>query len=1341
MLRRSRSVTLSVALLALLAPLTAAVSASAEDVGSPPTVAQKSAPVDSDDDSTLDAPDTTAAAEGAASTDEPVEDLSQRTETVTVLANPDGTFTSKQFATPVRIKRDGNWVDVDHNLTKKADGSWAPKASPVDVSINGGSAKEAARVTFDDGESLAVTWPADLPEPTIDGGVATYKLSDATDLIVAVTGSGVTTRLRLNEAPTAEDPVFTFGLRTDSVDVTESAGGLKVVDDEGNKVGGTSTLVAWDATTDDAGEPAKVVPLVADLDQVSRSGDITTHDLELTTPQGYLSDPDTEYPVTIDPDISDLGHIRDTWVREGDTEVHGSEYRLIVGKINAAANTNAAQSFIQFDNDKIAGKNVISAQLGLWQYYAYSCTDRRMNAYPVGAAWTSGMTYPSRPAVLSVGDSTYVLANRGASGCADGWTTLNVTNMAQAWADGQYTNNGIRLTADDPNYSSYERRFCSFNADTTTSCGTAARTPHLSVTYNSFPSTASTPTVQPTAQGATVTSTVADPDGGNVRGKIAVYSGSTVVAEGFTPYVASGQPATLSIGELAPGTYTTRAWSDDGSLTSASASAARTFTIAPRSVPVSAPTISGADTAATVDATVNDRFPSGAGSAVVVNASTPKILAEAIALSSALDRPVVTYDTQDQGSTVSRLHQLAATSIVLYGAADAFGPGFETLLQSEGIAVASTIQNDSPIERTSAGATLVSNPTIAVLVADNASVLSTSMAAAAAASGTHRPLLVVASDEATDNSAIADYFATTPVTSALLIGSSDSIAQTATEAPDGTAPDLTQLDDADPVELSRELATFESLRGTSTRSIFVAPSDQPEAAVLAGYAARTRGQVLLGGAVASPTTSSAATAWAADMGPELHSITAIGSALPSGYATTVASDARPALQDPAFRVTSIAASTGGADITLSPVLAATAYKAYDIEGVLVANAATPNFTVPPDIGALKIDALRDGSTLRSVQVRMNGHTAENGPETLVAVSTDGNLHHLAWSGESGIPAVVTRYEIDPATAGNMEFTNGQEVSIACGGSFTDQTSDKTKQWVYDLTALSGPGGAGCEPSGSETPTDPGLVTRTAIVPPFAAATSSPATASRMSTAVAEEIAEAKDAGGALPSVTDAQVLSSGTSETSAQRTESATAATSWQLNPITIRYQGFIPGDKFAVSSKWISSGGFATFKVNGNGRSKFDPNGSYKFRADLDFFGYNDTDGLNFTRSVASDSKLYGCLFGNCVTLDSGVPSANGITLEYKHVEPTAGFAAVRIDSKIPILDTVAPAISAYLTVDLEPGSSHLYVKHDRMPRHEIWAGPFDVSWVQLHGTKRLHDFCLVGSTPGCTVKANVSF
>src|SRR3712207_7115787 len=57
-----------------------------------------------------------------------------RTETGQVFANPDGSYSARVHAKPVRTRRDGRWVDIDTTLQRRPDGSVAPIASTVDVS-------------------------------------------------------------------------------------------------------------------------------------------------------------------------------------------------------------------------------------------------------------------------------------------------------------------------------------------------------------------------------------------------------------------------------------------------------------------------------------------------------------------------------------------------------------------------------------------------------------------------------------------------------------------------------------------------------------------------------------------------------------------------------------------------------------------------------------------------------------------------------------------------------------------------------------------------------------------------------------------------------------------------------------------------------------------------------------------------------------------------------------------------------------------------------------------------------------------------------------------------------
>src|SRR5690606_19049907 len=110
------------------------------------------------------------------------------------------------------LGEDGEWRDVELTLVEGADGSWAPRVAPVDVAVGGGS-QEAARVTFDDGSSLAVTWPdGKLPEPTVERGVATFAIDEVTDLVISTSSTGAKAWIRLNEAPDDLDQSFSLGL-------------------------------------------------------------------------------------------------------------------------------------------------------------------------------------------------------------------------------------------------------------------------------------------------------------------------------------------------------------------------------------------------------------------------------------------------------------------------------------------------------------------------------------------------------------------------------------------------------------------------------------------------------------------------------------------------------------------------------------------------------------------------------------------------------------------------------------------------------------------------------------------------------------------------------------------------------------------------------------------------------------------------------------------------------------------------------------------------------------------------------------------------------------------------
>lgn len=547
--------------IATAAAITAAVlttaPAKAADVGDaqahvsmPAGKSELPTPSDSDGNGTLDAPEESSAVASAVVAQKPVEDLSKRSETSTTVANPDGSFTLRSYQVPVRVERSGKWLDVDDTLVKQSDGSYRPRVSASDIVIGGGGSKLAGQVTFEDGHSVAVTWPATLPEPSIDGALATYQLSDSEDLLVTASGSGVSAQLRLNEKPAEDDPSFTFGLRTSGLNVAETSdGGLALKNSRNETVGATAPLVAWDDKADDAGEPVATVPLDADLDQKAKSGDVTTHDLNLTPPAGYLDDPETEYPVIIDPNVIALGAARDTWVRNGDTASHGQSTYASVGKMNTTGNTNPAISFIQWSmySAEYTPPNAVvkSARLLLHQFYASTCGPTTMVVQPLTTAWNADVTFPSRPSSYS-GDYQYLSENKGYQCGNAGRVAVPATTYFNTWrSGGAYGNYGLRLgvPAANENQSSYHRRFCSYDANASdANCPNSTFTPIFEVTYNNPPETPKDVEVTFGGNPVTVRATVSDPNPEtNLRVSVAVRkSNGDPVWDTYVPVSGSG---------------------------------------------------------------------------------------------------------------------------------------------------------------------------------------------------------------------------------------------------------------------------------------------------------------------------------------------------------------------------------------------------------------------------------------------------------------------------------------------------------------------------------------------------------------------------------------------------------------------------------------------------------------------------------------------------------------------------------------------------------------------------------------------------------------------------------
>ncbi|MYV53491.1 LamG domain-containing protein, partial [Streptomyces sp. SID3212] len=178
----------------------------------------------------------------AARSGEKVEILAMRTERREIYAEPDGTFTAREFTDPVRTFQDGSWVDIDTTLVRHGDGTVAPKATAVGLSFSGGEPGRPFATLNQAGRELALTWPyGELSAPVLDGASATYKDAlPGVDLTVRAEADGFGHLLVVNTPEAAADPRLAkleLGLDTDGLTVTETTSGALKAEDAA--VGGT----------------------------------------------------------------------------------------------------------------------------------------------------------------------------------------------------------------------------------------------------------------------------------------------------------------------------------------------------------------------------------------------------------------------------------------------------------------------------------------------------------------------------------------------------------------------------------------------------------------------------------------------------------------------------------------------------------------------------------------------------------------------------------------------------------------------------------------------------------------------------------------------------------------------------------------------------------------------------------------------------------------------------------------------------------------------------------------------------------------------------------------------
>ncbi|MEJ3750146.1 LamG domain-containing protein [Actinomycetes bacterium KLBMP 9797] len=344
-----------------------------------------------------EAPDTATAVVVAARQQSRVAVADLTTQTRLVYAQPDGTLRAELTASPVRVRQGGRWVGVDTTLVRRPDGTVGPRAADVELAFSAGGNGPLVRYGRD-GQRIALTWPGRLPAPALAGATATYaEVLPGVDLVLRASVGGFAQHLVVKTATAARDPKLRqirLGVTGQGVTVRATKdGALEVRDRKGAVVFGAPPSVMWDSR-----QPARreaKVGVTVDRGTLSLRPDRT-----------LLTDPDTVFPVTIDPVVDN--RVKWGWATvlsgKPTTSYWWSSGDGVNAQVGNCYNGNGqcngigvAWSYFQFDTGFLNGKRVIAAGLNTTVVHSPNCSDYAHQLFMANAGIHSGTTWNNRP--------------------------------------------------------------------------------------------------------------------------------------------------------------------------------------------------------------------------------------------------------------------------------------------------------------------------------------------------------------------------------------------------------------------------------------------------------------------------------------------------------------------------------------------------------------------------------------------------------------------------------------------------------------------------------------------------------------------------------------------------------------------------------------------------------------------------------------------------------------------------------------------------------------------------------------------------------------------------------
>ncbi|MGW0538254.1 LamG domain-containing protein [Streptomyces sp. NPDC003032] len=446
----------------------------------------------------------------AAETGEPVEVTGERTAYSTTVANPNGSYTYTQSATPQRVKDDeGDWQAVDVTLEKRTDGTIGPKSAVVDLSFSGGGEGAGLIRLGTEQGSVRLGWPDKLPEPRLDGAKAVYpEVFDGVDLELTATSEGYREVLVVKSADAASNEALEhIKLTATAKDldlVGGAGGGLRALDQDGNAVFKGAAGQMWDSASQSEGPSPQLLSADA-KDETGTAGAKGVTSAKDTTAAAGPADPapdapveegtqpragdasavmpvhvdeetvsvkpdldllrgkETVYPVYIDPSLGLGVSERTVLSSDGDKFWHfDGDYGVgrcsVSGPYYCGSNyTN--RMYFEFSPSKLAGKYILDATFRAYETWSFSCDPKWVDLERTDNI-SEGTTWPGPKQLDQMGDRL-VSAGRGSNCSPDqpnAWVEFNdnpdepdenLASVVRKFADGKINRLTFMLRAKD----------------------------------------------------------------------------------------------------------------------------------------------------------------------------------------------------------------------------------------------------------------------------------------------------------------------------------------------------------------------------------------------------------------------------------------------------------------------------------------------------------------------------------------------------------------------------------------------------------------------------------------------------------------------------------------------------------------------------------------------------------------------------------------------------------------------------------------------------------------------------------------------------------------------------